>query len=78
LEAWGSTSAWKDDPMSCVENLATFVCRSAYEDLSDTVREQLKIRILDSLGCAVGALEGEPVQILRQQINEFESQENAR
>ena len=60
--------------MSCVENLATFVCRSAYEDLSDTVREQLKIRILDSLGCAVGALEGEPVQILRQQINEFESQ----
>ena len=60
--------------MSCVENLAAFVCRSAYEDLSDTVREQLKIRILDSLGCAVGALEGEPVQILRQQINEFESQ----
>lgn len=30
--------------MSCVENLAAFVCRSAYEDLSDTVREQLKIR----------------------------------
>jgi 2-methylcitrate dehydratase len=60
--------------MSCVENLAAFVCRSAYEDLSETVREQLKIRILDSLGCAVGALEGEPVQILRQQINEFESQ----
>lgn len=34
--------------MSCVENLAAFVCRSAYEDLSETAREQLKIRILDS------------------------------
>ena len=44
--------------MSCVENLAAFVCRSAYEDLSEATREQLKIRILDSIGCAVGACEG--------------------
>lgn len=60
--------------MSCVKNLASFVCRSAYEDLSDTVCEQLKIRVLDSLGCAVGALEGEPVQIIRRYLTEFESQ----
>jgi 2-methylcitrate dehydratase len=60
--------------MSCVENLAAFVCRSAYEDLSGTAREQLKIRVLDSLGCAAGAFEGEPVQIVRRQISEFESQ----
>lgn len=58
--------------MTCAEKLAAFVCRSVYEDLSDTSREQLKIRILDSLGCALGALEGEPVQILRRQIDEFE------
>ena len=58
--------------MSCVKNLAAFVCRSAYEDLSDTAREQLKIRILDSLGCAAGASEGEPVQIVRRQIGELE------
>jgi 2-methylcitrate dehydratase len=58
--------------MSCLENLAAFVCRSAYEDLSETAREQLKIRILDSLGCAAGASEGEPVQIVRRQIGEFE------
>lgn len=50
--------------MSCVENLATFVCRSAYEHLSETARRQLKIRMLHSLRCAVGALD-EPVQILR-------------
>lgn len=60
--------------MSCVENLAAFVCRSAYEDLSETAREQLKIRILDSIGCAAGAFGGEPVQIVRQQISEFEPQ----
>ena len=58
--------------MTCAEKLATFICRSAYEDLSETAREQLKIRILDSLGCALGALAGEPVQILRRQIDEFE------
>jgi 2-methylcitrate dehydratase len=58
--------------MSCAENMAAFVCRSSYEDLSETAREQLKIRILDSLGCAVGAIEGEPVQIVRRQISEFE------
>lgn len=58
--------------MSCIENLAAFVFRSTYEDLSETAREQLKIRVLDSLGCAAGAAEGEPVQIIRRQISEFE------
>ena len=53
--------------------MAAFVCHAAYEDISETAREQLKIRVLDSLGCAVGAFEGEPVQIVRQQIREFES-----
>lgn len=57
--------------MTCAENLAAFVSRSAYEDLSETAREQLRIRVLDSIGCAVGALEGEPVRILRRQIDEF-------
>ena len=60
--------------MTCAEKLAAFVCRSSYEDLSETVLEQLKIRILDSLGCALGALDGEPVQILRRQIHEFAPQ----
>src|SRR5438094_9715315 len=60
--------------MSCVKNLASFVCRSVYEDLSETAREQLKIRVLDSLGCAVGALDGEPVRIIRRYLAEFEPQ----
>lgn len=64
--------------MSCVENLAAFVCRAAYEDLSDTARQQLKNRVLDALGCAVGALEGEPVQIIRKYIDELEPQGKCR
>jgi 2-methylcitrate dehydratase len=58
--------------MSCAENLAAFVCRAAYEDLSDTARQQLKIRVLDALGCATGALEGEPIRLVRQYLEEFE------
>src|SRR5215470_13499715 len=51
--------------------LAAFVVRASYEDLSETARRQLKIRILDSLGCAIGALEGEPIKSLRAQIEDF-------
>src|SRR5690606_14392887 len=56
---------------SMLEQLAAFVARSKYEDLSETAIHQAKIRILDSLGCAIGALDGEPIGIIRQQIHEF-------
>jgi len=72
LQREEQTPAREAIAMTCAEKLATFVCRSAYEDLSDTAREQLKIRFLDSVGCALGALKGEPVQILRRHISEFE------
>ena len=39
-----------------VRQLADFVSRSSFTDLSDRARTQLRIRILDSLGCALGAL----------------------
>ncbi len=42
--------------MSVVEQLAAFVTRSSYEDLTREARLQLKIRILDTLGCAIGAV----------------------
>ena len=41
------------------EQLAAFVARASYHELSAAAREQLKIRVLDSLGCAIGALDGE-------------------
>jgi 2-methylcitrate dehydratase len=39
------------------EKLAAFVTRTTYDDLDDPVRLQLKMRILDALGCAFGALD---------------------
>src|SRR5207237_2650539 len=35
-------------------------------------RIQLKIRVLDSLGCALGAIGSEPVALLRDQVEEFD------
>lgn len=57
--------------MTQVEQLAAFVVRMTYEDLSEEARHQLKIRILDALGCALGALEGPPIKMLRAQLEDF-------
>jgi MmgE/PrpD N-terminal domain len=50
----------KGKEMTQVEQLAAFVEQTKYEDLSEEARQQLKIRILDALGCAYGALDGAP------------------
>lgn len=57
--------------MTLVEQLANFVVRTSYSDISEAARQQLKIRMLDGLGCAIGALEGAPIQRLRVHIDEF-------
>lgn len=57
--------------MTQVEQLAAFVVHTRYEDLSEEARQQLKIRIIDALGCALGALEGPPLAILRAQLDDF-------
>jgi len=57
--------------MTHAEQLATFVAGASYDDLSEAARRQLKIRILDGLGCAIGALNGGPIRLLREQIEEF-------
>jgi len=57
--------------MTKVEELSSFVVRASYEEISQTAREDLKIRVLDSLGCALGALNGEPIRFIRAQIEEF-------
>ncbi len=57
--------------MTRVEQLAAFVARARYEDLSEQARQQLKIRTIDALGCAIGALEGPPIRMLRAQLEDF-------
>ena len=58
--------------MTEVERLAEFVVRASYNDLSEAAREQLKVRVLDSLACAIGALDGEPVRIVRAHVADFD------
>ncbi len=58
--------------MTGVERLAEFAVRASYDDLSGAAREQLKIRVLDSLGCAIGAMDGEPVRLVRRYVAEFD------
>ncbi len=53
------------------EELAAFVVWSTYDELSEHAWTALKIRVLDSLGCALGALEGELTPELRAQVTDF-------
>ncbi len=57
--------------MTQAEQLATFAVRASYEDLSEAARRELKIRVLDALGCALGALGAPPLRMIRAQIEEF-------
>src|SRR5262245_51781577 len=53
------------------EQLASFVVARGYDDLSDAARQELRIRVLDSLGCAIGALGAWPVRAIRAQVDAF-------
>jgi len=57
--------------MTHAEEMASFVREASFGDLSEDALRELKIRVLDSLGCAIGAVEGEPVRMIRRQIDEF-------
>ena len=54
-----------------VHELATFTKNAAFNELSEQTVTQLKIRLLDSLGTAIGAVEGPPVQAIREMIDDF-------
>src|ERR1035437_790424 len=57
--------------MTYVEQLAKFVVGASYGDMSKPARQQLKIRVLDALGCAIGALDNEPLMAIKAQIDDF-------
>src|SRR5690625_1041519 len=57
--------------MTEVQKLASFVNTRKFSDLSQEAIKELKIRLLDSLACAIGAQEGAPVKMLKDQIIDF-------
>jgi 2-methylcitrate dehydratase len=54
-----------------VERMAAFVERASWEVISEEARRALKIRLLDSLGCAIGALGSGPARAVRAHVDEF-------
>jgi len=57
--------------MAQLQALARFVLEASFDRLSEDAKGAFKIRVLDSLGCAVGALRGEPIRMLRVQTEDF-------
>ena len=54
-----------------VWQLGRFVAAADHRRMSAEAREELKKRILDSIGVAIGALDAEPIGYIRQQLDDF-------
>lgn len=57
--------------MTMVEEFANFAVETSYDELSDPMRTQIKTLVLDTLGCAIGSLDAEPVGLLRAHNDEM-------
>ncbi|HEU5272973.1 MAG TPA: MmgE/PrpD family protein, partial [Xanthobacteraceae bacterium] len=57
--------------MSEVAELARFVDHARLADLSADALEQLKIRVLDTIGVAIGALDAPPIRAIRRLSEEL-------
>ncbi|MFL5619478.1 MAG: MmgE/PrpD family protein [Gemmatimonadaceae bacterium] len=53
------------------EDIASYALSSSFGDIPVGIVEQLKLHLLDSIGCAFAALEGIPILRLRDHIDEF-------
>lgn len=68
---WQSECLLIHSEMTHAEKIADFVSKAGYEDISASARLQLKIRVLDALGCAIGAGGSNTMHAILAQINEF-------
>src|SRR6266850_7871762 len=57
--------------------LADFAVTLRYEDLSEAVIHEVKRRVIDSLGCALGAWNEEPCVIARTVASDFSAKNGA-
>lgn len=57
--------------MTQVEAIARWLSGLQFGDLSAQSCDQLKLRVIDALGCAIGAQDGEPVKMIRNQLVDF-------
>src|SRR6202048_3722368 len=66
-------TSWQHEPITrpAVERIAAFTAAARPEHLTSNIRQLFKRNILDSLGCAIGALRGPPFLALREQFEEY-------
>lgn len=57
--------------MTMAEDLAAFAAGTKYGDISERARQQVKLLVLDTIGCAIGSLGAEPIRYLRAQADDF-------
>lgn len=55
---------------TALEQLASFVVRTSVDDMSGEAREALKIRVLDAIACALGALHAETPRAIRAYVDD--------
>ncbi|WP_263375539.1 MmgE/PrpD family protein [Granulicella aggregans] len=58
-------------PETMAQQLAAFVVKARYEDISAEAVQQLKIHTLDAIGCAIGAMEATPLKALHAHLEDF-------
>src|ERR1700724_4014174 len=61
----------ESNPRAAVERIAALAAAARPEHLTNDTRRLFKRNILDSLGCAIAALPGQPFQALREQFEEY-------
>lgn len=54
-----------------VEQLGDWAVNTSWDNLSKTAHQTLKARVLDSIGCAIGALSGDPIKKIRKMTNDM-------
>jgi 2-methylcitrate dehydratase len=62
---------------SLAHQLADYACSLRFEDLSKEVVHEVKRRVIDSIGCALGAWNEEPCVIARNVASEFSAKNGA-
>ena len=67
-----------EQTISTVQRIAAFAVAARPEHLTNDSRRLFKRNILDSLGCAIAALQGQPFQALREQFEEYRAPGGAR
>ncbi|MGI8437385.1 MAG: MmgE/PrpD family protein [Chthoniobacterales bacterium] len=63
--------------LSLAHTLADYACSLQFEDLSANVVHEVKRRLIDSFGCALGAWNAEPCTVARTVVSDFSAKNGA-